>query len=1515
VELREELAQRIESMKTKALEESKPKVILVKEATPTVLAEKLKTALGQTGRDAVMNIVGDDDTMQLFVKAPDELMPQIESMVEILDKPMTLIDMRIYKLNYARATLVLDQMQAMVRGLAGGSRQALSKMDVFSATADARTNSIIVMGGTSTFRLVEEVLKTIDVPDAQPVAIETVVYHLARAQAADVARNINNLFGGRTLDGLDPPRAEANLATNTVLVRGTRKQQEEIKGQVIDKLDEFAGTPTIPLITETIQLAYLNADDAAAQISQEFANRQKAYRDAQVQNVNPAELTVSVTPRVSSKQIVVLASQANVDQIKTMVAELDKEGAGMLTARESRTYSLEWLDAGAAANAINTMFRVSGVRMAEIDQVSTAVVSTTQMVVTASADNHEVIANLLKELDVDKGQGKVQQFYTMKNARASDVANTVNQIIGVRGRTRTGQLPVTVVPDDAMNLLVLSGTPAEIEEVQQIIVQLDQEPTNLTGRIVEVYDLKYADPGSTINALNAAFPRTRGQRLEDEVAFGYTWGTSALVATASPQNQTKIKELLEKIDVEGTRRTTHTIELTEANADEVAQRLQQLFRQTTRTRQGDTTMQIMSDSRTNSLLVFSTEAELEQVKTLVATLDVPAKMQTERTLRSYTLEWIDASAAANAINTLFRVSGTRLPEKDQVMPAVVSSTQLAVTASLDNHARIEGLLKELDVDKGQGKVTHFYTMHKARASDVANTVNQVLGAKGGRTRTGQLPVTVTPDDAMNLLIMSGAPAEIEEVEQIIVQLDQEPTNLTGRIVEVYDLKYADPGSTINALNAAFPRTRGQRAEDEVSFGYTWGTSALVATASPQNQAKIKELLGKIDVEGTSRTTHLIPLKEANADEVAQKLQTLFRATQRARQGDTTMQILAETRTNSLLVFATEAELMQVQAMVENLDVKPTGDAERTVQVYPVQFADPSGIVNAINAQYSQYRASPRDQVTAVVEHGTQSVVVSASAKRHAEVASLIKEVDVEGSQVRATRVVKIEHANAEDLARTLSAAFQRVSTRRGEQMRISADPGTNALVVFASDKEMTELSPLIESLDVEPDLEKDRQFRAFKLTYGMVWDVAEMITQSFRGGRTARDQVTAVPDWGSSSIFVTASPENMKRIEELVKQVDTKSDVAQQVRIVQIKHGDADNIAQTLTEVFSEGGGGGRRSWMPQRGGISITHTPGTDTLLIKARDTEFEEIMAVLEQLDTPERGPGEIRTFALKFMDATEMQGILETYLQKPGSSTGGRRGGAAGGLSGDVRISVSSATNSLVVSGGKDQLDRVAAVIAEIDVEILDGGNRPEFMKLKYATPSLIEPILTQMFVDTARGRGGRGATATQMVPVIVADDPSDQLIVRANPTDMSLIRTMVDTLDTEDASLETGIKVVPLQPGVDVTELASMLQELLDADAKVKESMSSSRGKAQADRVVLSADRRTNSILLAGARSRFEEVENLIRTLEKQGPVGGRTAVIIRPKNMSPDEIKGVLQGVMEDNTSGSGTRGGARPRRR
>ncbi len=1387
-ELEKEVTERINNMTRKAVDEKIPVPIKLKEAIPTQIAQQILAAFGADPRKSSITITGDDATKQLFVIAPPELMPQIEKLVELLDVPGDLASLKVYKCTNARATDVLEKLkplvQQMLTALGGGTR---GSREVFSATADIRSNSIIVAGSTNTHRFVADLLETLDVPENRPYVREIAVYALQRAKAADIANNINRLYKD-TKDGSEPPEAQANVATNTLIVRATQAQHEEIKRDIIDKLDEFAKNPPITLQQRTFSLQFAKADDVTATLTQLFTNRRQAYQGAKVENLDPAELTVSITPLVQPNQIVVMASENNMKIVEQQLQSLDVEGADEVLARDTRIYEMQFLDPNNAAQVINNAFRTQGGRVPLQDQVTVSVIWSTQSVaVTANPDNQKTVAALLQDMDVDTGQNQVRRTYAMKNAQASDVANIVNQAM--------------------------------------------------------------------------------------------------------------------------------------------------------------------------------------------------------RSIR--------------------------------------------------------------------------------------------------RPQQGRLPVSVTPNDTLNMLIMSGTVAELEEVEALVAELDQEPSELAGRVVQVYKLKYADPGSTIGTISNAFPRTRGMRPEDQVTCGYAWGTSALVVNASPKNQEKVAELLELIDTAGTERKTYLIPLKEANSDDAARGLAQLFRQTVRQKQGDTQMQMWSDPRTNTLVVYATEEEYQKVLSLIESLDVPPSV-AMNEMKVYPIRYADPNGIVNVINAQFRQARGhtNPRDQVTAVTEWATQSIIVSASPKNHEAIADLIAQIDVEGSGSRQTHVLKLKNANADELARTLSGSIQRDRTRRGDEMRIAADAATNSLIVYASQKEMTDLQPLLESLDVEPDLEKERQFKTFKLTYGDAYSLSEMINQTFRMSRNPRDQVTAVPDWASNTVLVTASPDNMKRVEKLAEEMDTKRDAAQQIRVVQVKHGDPAVIAEMLSEVFSATAAGGRRFWMPQQGGISISHTPGTDTLLIKAKEAEFDEILAVLDQLDTADAGPGEIRTFALQYTDATEMQQILETYLRKP-SSTGGRgrgrrragpsgdlvgnvrisvstqsnslivsgdteeldrlaaviekvdvqveggdaprlvtlkhaipsvveptltelfsqqggRGGRGRGgsgasivpvivaddashslivraapkdfhmieelvatldtedagpseieiftlqytdatemqgiletylqrpgaesrssrrgrrgsgvtgaqLAGDVRISVSEVNNSLIVSGDRQQLDHIAKVIAQIDVET-EGGTTPQIIVLQYAVPSVVEPILTQLFIEGGPrgGRGGRGSSPSQMVPVIVADDATDSLIVRANTVDLAHIKSLVATLDTEEASDEGGIKIVRLQAGVDVVELADMLQQLLDQDTKIKEEARSGKGRARVERVALSADRRTNSILLAGSRSRFEEVEQLIRSLEAQGPVGGKTAVIIRPKNMDPDEIKRVLEGVIEDN-QGSGSRRGA-----
>ena len=75
-------------MDDQAGESIQPRMLKVTLGTPSDIATKIEEALGtgKGGRSSRVKITGDDVGKQLLVVAPEEMMPQIETLVQMLDK-------------------------------------------------------------------------------------------------------------------------------------------------------------------------------------------------------------------------------------------------------------------------------------------------------------------------------------------------------------------------------------------------------------------------------------------------------------------------------------------------------------------------------------------------------------------------------------------------------------------------------------------------------------------------------------------------------------------------------------------------------------------------------------------------------------------------------------------------------------------------------------------------------------------------------------------------------------------------------------------------------------------------------------------------------------------------------------------------------------------------------------------------------------------------------------------------------------------------------------------------------------------------------------------------------------------------------------------------------------------------------------------------------------------------------------------------------------------------------------
>jgi hypothetical protein len=136
-------------------------------------------------------------------------------------------------------------------------------------------------------------------------------------------------------------------------------------------------------------------------------------------------------------------------------------------------------------------------------------------------------------------------------------------------------------------------------------------------------------------------------------------------------------------------------------------------------------------------------------------------------------------------------------------------------------------------------------------------------------------------------------------------------------------------------------------------------------------------------------------------------------------------------------------------------------------------------------------------------------------------------------------------------------------------------------------------------------------------------------------------------------------------------------------------------------------------------------------------------------------------------------------------------------------------------------------------------------------------------------------------------------------------------MVDDLDKEDAAATagTGIKVIPVGEGIDVQELARMLENTIQEGERAKQQQNKAY---QPKNVAIGADTRTSTLLVSGSPVMFSEVEAIVQQLKTMKPAGPASVRIIPLHGMKPDEVKAVLDKLIQGQQPNRQSGGARRP---
>ncbi|MFN6162368.1 MAG: secretin N-terminal domain-containing protein [Planctomycetota bacterium] len=430
--------------------------------------------------------------------------------------------------------------------------------------------------------------------------------------------------------------------------------------------------------------------------------------------------------------------------------------------------------------------------------------------------------------------------------------------------------------------------------------------------------------------------------------------------------------------------------------------------------------------------------------------------------------------------------------------------------------------------------------------------------------------------------------------------------------------------------------------------------------------------------------------------------------------------------------------------------------------------------------------------------------------------------------------------------------------------------------------------------------------------------------------------ISFVPEMGL--VIVKGGKRDVQRVLEVIEQIKKQSAETQpEIELYPLKHVNGVAIEPVLKDLND-------KVFSPRQGQISLYALGQPNVLLLIGRPEALTGIKELIAKLDQPLDPNNQLRVFRLVNSSANDAETIIKNFFNDPGTGTGTTGTTAATPntqLTTRVKVIADYRTNSLIVQASPRDIAEVARLLLEIDVESTPAENEIRVFPIKNAIASELQPVLQSAITGTSSGtttnqQGGQpqqtqGTTGSSRVTppssrlsfsprdgvevnsgilagVVITTNPSiNALVVRAPSKSMPLIASLIDQLD-QLPSADARIKVFPVING-DATSLTLTLQQIFGLPATAGASTASAAviglqnlaaltggGESSLVPLRISADTRTNSIIVSGAASDLEVIEVLLYRLDETGGQQ-RTNEVIWLRNANASDVFTALNNLL------------------
>lgn len=482
---------------------------------------------------------------------------------------------------------------------------------------------------------------------------------------------------------------------------------------------------------------------------------------------------------------------------------------------------------------------------------------------------------------------------------------------------------------------------------------------------------------------------------------------------------------------------------------------------------------------------------------------------------------------------------------------------------------------------------------------------------GGKTlSTEQAKVrqalTLQADDNSGTLIVAARSDSLPLIEEVVAQIDV-PDASGLSTVRIYPLKHADAATLQKIITDLYsgPRSANTRPADRPTITLDDRSNSMIVSGNDKAFAIVDSLLDQLDKEMPLelRDIRILPLAHADSAQLAGTLQKLMdqRVTRQGSLGkgqadSLRVLIVAEARSNSLLVGGGKDAFELVQSLAQKLD-QAAPALSGGVRIVGLEYADARVLSASLNQLFTQrYQAATSPEVqrqkpVILPDSRVNALLVSAARDDNEVIDDLLKKLDrkLENPSLVLT-VIPLKHNDAAKVATTIESVFtarQQARTLPGQtpsptdRVEVQTDSLNNALIVSSNKENLELINELLTRIDVEPTV-AEGVLETFVLKHADAQRVATMLRSlvqqgMYRPGRSAvqvpgqasRDALAIAVDTRSNTLMVSASPDNLGLIKEILGRVDTADfTAATDLKIYRLDHARASNLAGVLNQYF-----------------------------------------------------------------------------------------------------------------------------------------------------------------------------------------------------------------------------------------------------------------------------------------------------------------------------------------------------------